>query len=271
MDKKARYLFYFLFSFSFILLLLNINSVVVNIKLLLSFIFNPNVVSKSILRLESIPSRAQLIFTCNEELVKLQNELSLLRQKIAVLEPLAEEAEKLRRNLGFEGFKNMKGIYAAVISYNPYDLYSFVYINRGSNDGVSLYNPVLYFDQSLKRWRIIGRVTDLYPSYSKVSLITSPGFSFVVMTSKSKGLAVSEGDGRILYKFIDGEFEDKESVFTADTSYTFPSSIYIGDIVEAKKGVDPLDRRARISFVNISKLRYVYVLDWQPYLIKDKI
>lgn len=271
MDKKAKYLFYFLLSLSFLILILNVNSVVLNIKLFLSFIFNPNITAKGINNLNNISSRTRLVFSCNEELLNLKNEVLLLREKLATVEPLAEEATKLRSVLGFNDFRNYSGIHAAVISYNPYDLYSFVYINRGSNDGVSVYNPVLYFDLSLARWRLIGRIVEVYSSYSKVLLITSPGFSFIVMTSKSKGLAVSEYGGKVSYKFIDGDVENGEQVFTADTSYTFPSYIYVGDIMDIKKTADPLNSRANISFINLRELSFVYVLNWQPYLIKDRI
>ena len=271
MEKKSIYLFYLLLSASLLMLILNVNSFVRSAKLFLSFVFNPTLVIKKSMDLDDVSSRVRIVFNCSEELLTLKKELLSLQERIALLEPLAEEAERLRSVLGFADLKNLKGIYAAIISYNPYDRYSFVYINRGSNDGVSLYNPVLYFDAGLGRWRLIGRIVDVYSSYSKVSLITSGGFSFVVMTSKSKGLAVSEGGGRIAYKFIEGDFDNGQSVFTADTSYTFPSHLYVGDIYDAKRGADEASRSAAITFIDLLDLRYVYVLNWQPYLMRDKI
>ncbi|MCX7905792.1 MAG: rod shape-determining protein MreC [Elusimicrobiales bacterium] len=270
MNKKSKYLFYFLFSFSFLLLVLNVNSFVYNIKFLISFIFNPKIAYKNVSNISEVSERVKFVFDCSKQIEDLKREVFILKEKIAIIEPLAEEAKKIKTTLGLS-FKGYDGIYASVISYNPYDPYSFFYIDKGKNDGIAIYNPVIFFDYKKNRWRVVGRVNEVYSSYSKVSLISLTDFSFVVMGKKSKGLAVSEGKGKLFYRYVEGEFEENEEIFTADTSYTFPPYIYVGNIEDIKFNPDPLLRQSKISFVNVKDIDYVYVLKWKPHILEEKI
>lgn len=269
MEKKSKYIFYFLIVLSFLFLILNVNSFVLNLKLMISFIFNPSVTYSGIEKFHGVSDRFKIVVNCQNEINKLRNEIKLLREKILELEPLAQETQKIKSSIGISDFKGYSGVYASVISYNSYDPYSFFYINKGTKEQISLYNPVLFFDYKIKRWRIIGRVVEVYSNYSKVSLITSPGFSFTAMSSKSKGLISSE-NGKLFYKYIEGDFEDGENLYTADTSFTFPGYFYIGDIKESKKNADQLFTKALVSFIDVKDISYVYVLNWQPYLIREK-
>lgn len=270
MEKKSKYIFYFLIVLSFLFLILNVNSFILNLKLLISFIFNPSFAYSGIDKFKGVSDRFKIVVDCQNEVNNLKNEVKLLREKLLELEPLAQETQKIKLSIGVSDFKGYSGVYASVISYNPYDPYSFFYINKGAKDQINLYNPVLFFDNNIKRWRIVGRVVEIYSNYSKVSLITSPGFSFIAMSSKSKGL-ISAEKGKIFYKYIEGEFENGESLFTADTSFTFPGYFYIGEIKESKINADSMFSKAIVSFIDIKDISYVYVLNWQPYLIKEKI
>lgn len=270
MDSKSKYIFYFLSGLSFILLFFNINSVVLNMKLIVSFIFNPNFTYAGIKKFEVLSDRFKTVISCQDEINQLKNEVKVLKERLLELEPLAKEAQRIKSSISLFDMKGYSGIYAAVISYNVYDPYSFFYINKGEKDNIKLYNPVLFFDYKIKRWRIIGRVVEVYSSYSKVSLITSPDFSFTAMSSKSKGLVSSES-GKLVYKYIEGIFDDNEELFTADTSFTFPGYFYIGTIKESKKNVDQLFNKAIVSFIEIRDVSYVYVLNWQPYLLREKV
>ncbi len=271
MEKKNKYIFYLLSSISFILLLLNLNSFVSEIKLILSFIFNPELTSQNIKDFSELSDRTKMIFECEKENSKLKKELSILKEKLVFYEPAFNENLKLKEILSTSLPSKIKGCYAYSISYNPYDPYSFFYINKGSKDEVKIYNPVIFFDNFKKRWRIIGRVVEVYPSYSKVMMITHLDFSFVVMTSKSKGLASSEGKGKIIYKYIEGDVSVGDEVLTADTSYTFPPFIYIGDISNVKKTSDVLFVKAELTTFNPKDIDAVYVIDWQPPILKEEL
>ncbi len=271
MEKKVRYLFYFLFSVSFLLLVINVDSFVSNLRLIISFIFNPKLISDNINDISKISQRVKMIFDYEKEISSCRDELKVVKEKLAFYEPAFNENLKLKEIIPIALPSKVSGQYAYSISYNPYDPYSFFYINRGSKDGVKVYNPVIFFDNSKKRWRIVGRVVEIYPSYSKVLMITHSDFSFVVMTSKSKGLACSQGRGKIVYKYIDGDVDVGDSVMSADTSYIFPPFIYIGEVLSVRKSSDPSLIQADLSLFKPKDVDIVYVIDWQPYLMKEEL
>ncbi|MGC8867895.1 MAG: hypothetical protein ACP5PA_06800, partial [Elusimicrobiales bacterium] len=68
MEKKVRYLFYFLFSVSFLLLVINVDSFVSNLRLIISFIFNPKLISDNINDISKISQRVKMIFDYEKEI-----------------------------------------------------------------------------------------------------------------------------------------------------------------------------------------------------------
>lgn len=259
-NKSYRFVFYFLLLFSVVLIIIDINSSVNDFKVILSFIFNPRYQTQYITDFKNISYRAREILNCAREIEDVKKENSNLKEKLIIFNEMALENDKLKKILELKK-TTLSGKYASVISYNPFEPYRFFYIDKGKGDGVERYNPILFYDETKSKWRLVGRVEEVYLNYSKVSLITSAGFSFVAMTSRSKGLATSRGNGLILYQYVDGDCDDGDEVFTANTSYTFPGGLYIGDL---KKGDE-----WRISFVSVKDINYVYVVNWLPYIIRE--
>jgi cell shape-determining protein MreC len=160
----------------------------------------------------------------------------------------------LKKDLNFNFF------FARIISYNSYNPYLFVYINKGASDGVKLYNPVLSFFNN--RWVLIGRVSEIHNNFSKVTLLTTPGFSFIADTHSSRGLLVGDGS-KLVYKFIEGDIKLGDSVYSSKISMTFPSFLFVGNITDIHQIGS--ERYAIVESFKIKDIDFVCVMDFKPY------
>lgn len=103
---------------------------------------------------------------------KLESELAGARGSSGSLERLLNENRALWAMLGATTSDRIAAQVVARPNTLPYDV---IQIDRGARDGVVLDAPVyLGYDQ------VIGYVTHVTPTYSYVSLVTSPGFKATV-------------------------------------------------------------------------------------------
>lgn len=98
---------------------------------------------------------------------RLQDELAYAQQE-------ALEYRQAAQNTGLDvklGISSAQRVDAAVISQDPSVWYQTIEINRGSDDGIAVNNPVVG-DGAL-----VGKVTTVGPNYSFVTLITDHTYS----------------------------------------------------------------------------------------------
>jgi rod shape-determining protein MreC len=193
----------------------------------------------------------------NERLIKENREF--LAEKSG-LEEMGRENEILRRELKLlpkEKF-NLEG--GSVTSQDFYGQGDWLEIDKGSNSGIEKEMPVVV-DSGI----LIGKIGEVYPTTSKVILLSSPESAVNAIDSKtdSKGVVRGEyGLGVIMDMVLQSESLNRgDDIITSGIGKGFPRGLLIGKAQEIGSSGDKLFKRAIISSpVDFSRLRFVFVI-----------
>jgi rod shape-determining protein MreC len=162
----------------------------------------------------------------NQEL-NLQNQE--LKAEIAGLKTLKDENEDLRKLLGLGLEKDFRLIMAEAIAKNP--LEDSLLIDKGSESGISLGFPIISPEKIL-----IGRVEEVFPNFSRVSLVSNKKISLSAeiqgKEEKITGISKGEGNLKIVFDLIpqDKKIEKGDLVVTTALGGGFPKGFLIGEI-----------------------------------------
>jgi rod shape-determining protein MreC len=232
-------------------------------------LFNPYFSVSTINRFEKVSKNVDYLLECGVKNKNLEKENIELRSKLIDYEALDRQYKEVNDLLRLKQGFRYSGKFSKVISVNPKNPYSFIYLDKGFNDGIKAYNPVVVYNND--KWFVIGRINEVYKNYSRVILITNTNFSFISDTPSSRGLVVGNLDDDLIYKYIDGDIKLGDDVFTSAISITFPPFLHIGYIDKIISNADPNSRMASVSTFKIKDINYVYVIDWQPYIDEDNL
>lgn len=168
--------------------------------------------------------------TENEEL---RNKLNEQYKQIIDLENVKNENDQLKQILKIKE-ENADFEFSPpcnIISRNTNDAYAGFTIDRGSDDGISLYDPVMTSNG------LIGMVCEIAPNYAKVATILSDEINVGVMTFDSKVTGILDNDiknaneGNCLMSYItkDSEIKDGEIVKSV-AGVVFPGNLLVGTV-----------------------------------------
>jgi rod shape-determining protein MreC len=207
-------------------------------------------------------------FNARGENSELKTDVQKLRTKLAKAQSAVGENEQLRELLNLDRSGTLAGykpVTARVIGRPPTVWYSTVQIDAGSGDGVSVNDPVVNGDG------LVGRVSDVTPLTSKVTLITDSesSVSAKVLPNGPQGVAEPEaGDpSTMLLDFIDKNetIREGQMVVTAGwnngTISSFaPPGIPIGQVRDTTVGQQETYQSVHIApFADIRDLDYLQV------------
>lgn len=172
----------------------------------------------------------------SEENRALRKEISLLHTELADYEATKEELERLQ---AFVGIKEKHEDYSMT---SPFDVTGYVtndpfcafMIDGGSEDGISLYDPVVS-DMGL-----VGVITELGTHTATVTTILSPELSVAAGTRASGEKGVLTGsvslamDGLCKLQYLDKEVKLKKDriILTTGENGLFPAGYVIGYVRE---------------------------------------
>lgn len=154
-----------------------------------------------------------------------------------------------------------------VVGRNPKLWHQYLIIDGGENKQFLPGMPVITKDG------LIGKITEVYDSYSKILLLIDPDFSVDVRGEKSGVLALCSGIGTSVIKInYVPKFEDLvlgETLVTSGLDGAFPEGIPVGYVIEINKpfGDYFLDAYV-IPVVDILKVKEVIVVKSFPRKIK---
>lgn len=168
--------------------------------------------------------------TENEEL---RNKLNEQYKQIIDLENVKNENDQLKQILKIKE-ENADFEFSPpcnIISRNTNDAYAGFTIDRGSDDGISLYDPVMTSNG------LIGMVCEIAPNYAKVATILSDEINVGVMTFDSKVTGILDNDiknaneGNCLMSYItkDSDIKDGEIVKSV-AGVVFPGNLLVGTV-----------------------------------------
>lgn len=200
----------------------------------------------------------------NERLVERVRELE---QEQADIEALKVKIAELEAILDLEPPARLSTVTARIFASSTSDFDFIRFIDKGSNDGIVVGQPVVT-DQGL-----VGRIVLVDADSARVALVTDPTISVAVRVERTGETGWVDGQGTGPLKLrMPGQ---RLPVFTGDrlvtTGSAYPPDLVVGSVTEdAESGVDfGLVADAELA-ADVSRLRFVNVLiGWDPLTITE--
>ena len=204
--------------------------------------------------------------------VKYYRENEALREKLTYYynltidnEKLKEENEALRQVIGLKE-ENPDYVFsppAAIIARGMGDVFGGFSIDKGSYDDISLHDPVITADG------LVGYVTEVAPTYSRVTTILSPDLTVAVYCVRTQDQGTVSGsvtlaeDGTCLMRYIDqnSDIQEGDLIVTAGQTGVFPEGRVVGTVESVGRADSGLSLSAVVRpAVELDKIGSVFVI-----------
>ena len=210
------------------------------------------------------------VFDAKSENKKLEREVRDLRARLAQAETDSREARELRALVGFNRSAVFPDSYdpvaARVIARSPTVWYSAVTIDKGSDQGVRVNQPVM------GGAGLVGKVSDVAPDAARVTLLTdhTSGVSAQVVPEGANGIvkATVGNPSDLILDFVQKGRPVRKGATVITSGWRsshleslFPRGIPIGSVTRSDSNERELYQRVHIRpFANVRDLDIVQVL-----------
>lgn len=197
-----------------------------------------NQISQTVERTLDVFAKSKSYQTENQEL---QQRVAELENQLVDYRKTQEELEDLK---GFMGVKKDHEDYVlsdpcAIIGYVENDPFHAFYIDQGSEDGISVYDPVVTSEG------LVGIISEVSQHYSTVETICSPNLSIGAESSEKKESGIVEGDVtltadyqcRMIYLEKETTLKEGDLIVTSNSVGIFPQGYLIGSV----QSIEPMD------------------------------
>jgi rod shape-determining protein MreC len=202
----------------------------------------------------------------------LKNEVADLQGRVAAYAQLQAQVRALEESAGLQSlFPN--SVSAVVIANGVSNFDYSITIDKGSNDGIAVDQPVIA--GSIESPRLVGLVVSVTTISADVKLLIDRDFAVAgrLATSGETGLVVGQGEQDLRMEDIpvDTKFpggDQPEYVFTVsykigDEHGRYPPNLLIGQVSKVYQGTTPLAEVSIAPAVDFTALEYVQVLQTQ--------
>lgn len=192
---------------------------------------------------------------------------SLEKERVLFAETV-EENRRLRALLGFQEVTPGKTIAARVVANDPKADFKSIVIDRGSDDGVMVYMPVV------GPRGIVGRIGKVSHHLSTVLLITDPNSTVDVMLQRSRTRALLVGSAyratlrpghyvtRLEYLHRTSDMKEADVVVTSGFDGIFPSGLPVGTVHDiSTSGTGVFHKAEVVPFEDYAEVEEVLVLE----------
>jgi rod shape-determining protein MreC len=203
----------------------------------------------------------------NRENKELTLENARLKGELARTEEVKSENERLRNLMSYRDVFGVETAVTRVIASDPRAEFKSVMIDKGGNDGIKLYMPVVGPKGLIGR---IGRVTN---STAQVLLLNDPNSAVdaMVQRSRARGLLIGASARtkfktgyfltRLEYLRRVSDIHDNDVVVTSGLDGVFPPGLPVGTVHNITKSQDGIFKEAEVvPFENFQELQEVIVL-----------
>lgn len=191
---------------------------------------------------------------------ELEAEVARLQQELIGLREQAAEADILAALLNFARTSpQSRYVAASVIGRDASPFLRSLWIGAGTDAGIARGMPVV--NQS----GLVGRVVEVYPSASRISLLIDPNEAVNVRLQQSRadGVTAAQPNGELRVDLIDQDAEvgDGELVLTSGLGGNYPADIPVGQVISVRKRDYELFQQAVITpSVAFDELEIVLVI-----------
>ena len=208
--------------------------------------------------------------TLRSEVSRLEAENALLQQEIISLREQAAEADVLAALLNYARSQPESRYLATnVIGRDVSPFIRSILIEGGSDAGISRGMPVV------TSRGLVGRVSEVFATYSRVQLITDPEMVVNVkfQESRTEGVLTAQLNGELLVDFIDlnAELSQGELVLTSGLGGKYPADIPVGNVLSIHHRDYDLFQQATVqSSVEFDQLTIVLVItNFRPLIFEQ--
>lgn len=200
-----------------------------------------------------------------------KQEIERLEQKIAEYENKIVDYNEMKQKVA--SYETMLGVKeensdyelqrASVIGTDSADMFASLIIDKGSGDGISTNDPVVYGNY------LVGLVSKVHPSYSVVETVLNPDLNISALESKTRETAyvtttieLSE-NGRCMLSGLERTTQVTPGgiVVTSGIGGTYPKGIIIGTVSEITESKYDLTNSAVIEpGVNVKEVEDIFVI-----------
>lgn len=200
-----------------------------------------------------------------DENQELKKELAELYSQISDYTEVKQENDSLREMIALAQSNQKIELSepCSVIGRTANDVYGSFFIDKGEKDGVQYYDPVV------TSAGLVGYVTDVYYTYSRVTTLLSNETSIGVYCVRTGETGVVEGnyelalDGgiKMVYIPLDCEMQEGDIVITSGYSGTVPKGLVVGTVQQTEIARSGLSREGPVTpAVNPFDLKTVFVI-----------
>lgn len=203
----------------------------------------------------------QILFSINDlakENSRISEENSQLQAKVAGLQAVQAENERLRQDLGFNQTRpDLQLQPSRIISFSPLNSYQSFMIDKGTDSGVKEGQAVV------ASGFLIGKIKSATFGSAEVALITNRDVAVPVILSSSQTVGILRGSIRGLLVEtipINTNVSPGELVVTSALEGLFPAGLAVGKVEEITSRKEEIFISLRVSSpVNIGNLSTVFV------------
>jgi rod shape-determining protein MreC len=189
---------------------------------------------------------------------QLKEQIEQMRLEQVRLNEDAAQAHRLQSLLAFKEQVVMKTVPAQVIGSSGSDLSRSIYIDKGSNQGISPDMPVI------TAAGIVGKVLRTYPSTSLVLMINdqSSGVGVLLEKSRLQGVLRGTSDGELILERVmsDEQVTPGETVLSSGGDQIFPKGFPVGTVMKVSPGKELFLNIKVHAAADLSRLEEVLVM-----------
>lgn len=199
-----------------------------------------NSVRNSVREIYEVASLFKSKTEIDSENMRLREENELLKARLKMIVDNFYENSLLRAQLKIKDNYSFQYISAQVIGYDY--LNNFLFLDVGSSSGIKKNMPVAFTNDG-ELIILVGMVTDVGESSSRVMLLNNPFFKIGVRVLGKTGYEIAQGDskGLVIYSILSDNAVNINDIYvSSDVSEIFPQNLIVGKVskVEQRNNIE---------------------------------
>jgi rod shape-determining protein MreC len=199
-------------------------------------------------------------------LVGVQAENELLKQKTlenqskaALYQETLLEKERLRQLLEFRDQAALPVTGARIIGFDFSIWFKCAFLDKGTNDGVTVGMPVL------NAAGVVGRIVECYPDYAKVLLLIdrNSGVDAIVQRNRLRGILEGVGGNRCFLRFVhkNQDVQIGDVILASGLGGAYPRGMILGSVIAVDKKIPGIFQEIEVEpAVDFTRLEDVLIV-----------
>lgn len=205
---------------------------------------------------EQLMSQQQLL----SENAQLKDRLLQQEAQLQLLSFLQQENDKLRALLGSAPVVQGQRLIAEVLAVYSHPFSQQVVLNKGSNDGVSVHQPII--DEK----GVVGQIVSVGPTSSRALLISDNTHAISVRAERTGVRTVAEGLGqwdmlRVIHLPLSTDIREGDRLLTSGLDGRFPEGYPVAKVIQViKEASQPFMTVYARPYASLDRIRHVLIL-----------